>query len=189
MGRFCTSADEESATIGALDDSAMAAAAFRIRRLPLFTTFFLPIDQNRRARFRSPLPVHNPERRRRVVRGVILGASQREEASMIYELRVYHAMPGKLPALVDRFRKTTVRIWAKYDIRPMGFWTVDIGESTNDLYYLLQWDDLSHRERSTAAFQKDTEWIAARDQSEAAGPLIASMTRSILQPTDFSKMR
>lgn len=108
---------------------------------------------------------------------------------MIYELRVYHAMPGKLPALVDRFRKTTVRIWEKYDIRPMGFWTVDIGESTNDLYYLLQWDDMSHRQRSTAGFQKDAEWITARDQSEAAGPLVASITRTILQPTDFSKMR
>lgn len=108
---------------------------------------------------------------------------------MIYELRVYHAMPGRLPALVDRFRKTTVRIWAKYDIRPMGFWTVDIGESTNDLYYLLQWDDMAHRERATAAFQKDADWIAARDQSEASGPLVASITRTLLQPTDFSKMR
>ena len=108
---------------------------------------------------------------------------------MIYELRVYHAMPGKLAALVDRFRKTTVRIWEKYDIRPMGFWTVDIGESTNDLYDLLQWDDLSHRQRSTAGFQKDAEWIAARDQSETAGPLVASITRTLLQPADFSKLR
>jgi hypothetical protein len=74
-------------------------------------------------------------------------------------------------------------------IRPMGFWTVDIGESTNDLYYLLQWDDMSHRQRATAGFQKDAEWITARDQSEAAGPLVASITRTILQPTDFSKMR
>lgn len=108
---------------------------------------------------------------------------------MIYELRVYHAMPGKLPALVDRFRKTTVRIWEKHDIRPMGFWTVDIGKSTNDFYYLLQWDDMTHRDRATAAFQKDSEWITARDASEAAGPLVASITRTILQPADFSKLR
>jgi hypothetical protein len=112
-----------------------------------------------------------------------------EEATMIYELRVYHAMPGKLPALVDRFRKTTVRIWGKHDIRPMGFWTVDIGESTNDLYYLLQWDDMTHRDRATAAFQKDGEWVTAREASEMAGPLVASITRTILQSTDLSKMR
>lgn len=108
---------------------------------------------------------------------------------MIYELRVYHAMPGKLPTLVDRFGKTTVRIWAKHDIRPVGFWTVDIGESTNDLYYMLQWDDMTHRERATAAFQGDREWITARDQSEAAGPLIRSVTRTLLKPTAYSALK
>ena len=108
---------------------------------------------------------------------------------MIYELRVYHAMPGKLPALVDRFRKHTVGIWKKHDIRPMGFWTVDIGESTNDLYYMLQWDDMTHRERATAAFQSDSEWIAARDRSEAGGPLMSHVTRTLLRPTDFSSLR
>ena len=108
---------------------------------------------------------------------------------MIYELRVYHAMPGKLNPLVDRFRKTTVPIWKRHDIRPVGFWTVDIGENTNDLFYMLQWDDLAHRERATAAFQGDKEWIAARDQSEAAGPLISGVTRTLLRPTDFSGLR
>lgn len=108
---------------------------------------------------------------------------------MIYELRVYHAMPGKLAALVDRFRKTTVGIWKKHDIRPLGFWTVDIGESTNDLYYLLQWDDVQHRERASAAFQKDRDWITARDASEQAGPLVSSITRTLLQPTDFSALK
>ncbi len=108
---------------------------------------------------------------------------------MIYELRVYHAMPGKLNALVDRFRKTTVPIWKRHDIRPVGFWTVDIGENTNDLFYMLQWDDVAHRERATASFQADKEWITARDQSEAAGPLISGVTRTLLRPTDFSGLR
>jgi hypothetical protein len=108
---------------------------------------------------------------------------------MIYELRVYHAMPGKLPALIDRFRKNTVKIWARLDIRPVGFWTVDIGESTNDLFYMLQWDDMTHRDRASAVFQSDREWIAARDLSEKDGPLVASVTRTILKPTDFSGLK
>lgn len=108
---------------------------------------------------------------------------------MIYELRVYHAMPGKLPALVDRFRKHTVRIWKKHDIRPVGFWTVDIGENTNDLFYLLQWNDLGHREKASAAFQGDKEWSTARDESEKAGALISGVTRTLLRPTDFSELK
>lgn len=108
---------------------------------------------------------------------------------MIYELRAYHAMPGKLPALVDRFRDVTVPLWKKHDIRPMGFWTVDIGENTNDFYYLLQWDDVMHRERAMAAFLSDRDWITARDKSEVGGPLVASVTRTLLRPTDFSALK
>ena len=108
---------------------------------------------------------------------------------MIYELRAYHAMPGKLAALVDRFRKHTVPIWKRHDIRPIGFWTVDIGENTNDFYYMLQWDDLGHRERASAAFQADKEWITARDQSETSGPLLSGVTRTLLRPTDFSALK
>ena len=108
---------------------------------------------------------------------------------MIYELRVYHAMPGKLAALVDRFRKHTVQIWKRHDIRPLGFWNVDIGENTNDLVYMLQWDDLSHRERASAAFQADKEWAAAREKSEEAGPLVFGITRTLLRPTDFSALK
>ena len=76
---------------------------------------------------------------------------------MIYELRVYHAMPGKLAALVDRFRKTTIRLWEKHGLRPVGFWTVDIGENTNDLYYMLQWDDLGHRDEDEREDDRDEE--------------------------------
>lgn len=107
---------------------------------------------------------------------------------MIYELRIYHAAPGKLPALVDRFRTTTVRLWARHGIRPVGFWTVDIGADTNDFFYLLAWDDLGHRERAMAAFQADPEWLAARAASEADGPLLAGVSRTLLKPTDFSAL-
>lgn len=36
---------------------------------------------------------------------------------MIYELRVYHAAPGKLPALIVRFANHTVPIWKTHDFR------------------------------------------------------------------------
>ena len=31
---------------------------------------------------------------------------------MIYELRVYHCAPGRLPALLKRFETTTLGIWS-----------------------------------------------------------------------------
>ena len=107
---------------------------------------------------------------------------------MIYELRVYHCMPGRLAALVKRFETVTVALFEKHGIRQVGFWTVAIGESNQDLVYILQWESLADRDRRFAAFQADPEWIAARAKSEEGGPLVASITNTILTPTKFSAL-
>src|SRR6185312_15816654 len=108
---------------------------------------------------------------------------------MIYELRVYHCVPGRLPALLERFEKTTLGLWARHGIRQAGFWTVLVGASSQDLYYLLQWQGLAERETKWTAFQSDPEWIAKRAESEKGGPIIASVSNSFLQPTAFSAVR
>ena len=59
---------------------------------------------------------------------------------MIYELRIYSCLPGRLPALLKRFDTVTLKIWEKHGIRQAGFWTVLIGEGNNDLHYLLAWE-------------------------------------------------
>lgn len=108
---------------------------------------------------------------------------------MIYELRVYHCVPGRLPALLERFEKTTLELWARHGIRQAGFWTVLVGASSQDLYYLLQWQGLEERERRWTAFMKDPEWIAKRAESEKDGPIVASVSNSFLQPTAFSAVK
>lgn len=105
---------------------------------------------------------------------------------MIYELRVYHCVPGRLPDLLRRFETATIALFEKHGIRQAGFWTVAIGESNQDLVYLLQWESLADRDKKFAAFQSDPEWIAARGKSEERGPLVASITNTILTPTKFS---
>lgn len=108
---------------------------------------------------------------------------------MIHELRVYHCLPGRLPALLKRFETATLKIWERHGIRQAGFWTVAIGESNQDLYYLLAWDSLAERERKWAAFANDPEWLAKRAESEKDGPIIASVANTILQPTAFSAVK
>ncbi len=108
---------------------------------------------------------------------------------MLYELRVYHATPRRLPDLLKRFETTTVRLFEKHGIRQLGYWTVAIGEASSDLIYALQWESLAERDQRFAAFQSDPEWIAARRRSKENGPLVASVVNSILTPTPFSKAR
>lgn len=108
---------------------------------------------------------------------------------MIYELRVYHCVPGRLPDLLKRFDKITLPLWEKHGIRQAGFWTVVIGDSNQDLYYLLKWESLDDRARRFAGFQADPEWIAARAETEKGGQIVASITNTILQPTGFSSVK
>lgn len=108
---------------------------------------------------------------------------------MIHELRIYHCVSGRLPALLNRFATITLKIWEKHGIRQAGFWTVAIGDSNQDLYYLLEWDSLAEREAKWTAFQSDPDWIAKRAETERDGPIVASLANLILQPTAFSSVR
>src|SRR5690606_25386750 len=108
---------------------------------------------------------------------------------MLYELRVYHCVPGRLPALLKQFDTITLKLWEKHGIRQAGFWTVAIGDSNQDLYYLLAWDSLADREKKWNAFQSDPEWIEKRAETERDGAIVASVSNSILQPTSFSAVK
>jgi NIPSNAP len=108
---------------------------------------------------------------------------------MIYELRIYTCCPGRLPDLIDRFRDHTLALWAKHGIRTSGFWTTVIGESSQDLTYMLAWQDMAERERVWQGFVTDPEWAAIRRKTESAGPIIANIRSSLLAPTDFSPLR
>jgi hypothetical protein len=111
------------------------------------------------------------------------------EDRLLYELRLYHCVPGRLPALLKRFDTITLGLWAKHGIRQAGFWTVLIGESNQDLYYLLQWESLAEREKKWTAFMSDPEWIAKRAETERDGAIVASLSSQILQPTSFSSVK
>ena len=108
---------------------------------------------------------------------------------MIHELRVYHCVPGRLPALLKRFETITLKIWEKHGIRQAGFWTVLIGESNQDLYYLLEWESLAERETKWNAFANDPEWLSKRAETEKDGAIVASVANQFLQPTAFSSVK
>jgi hypothetical protein len=108
---------------------------------------------------------------------------------MIYEMRVYRCVPGRLPALLKRFETATLKIWEKHGIRQAGFFTTVIGESNQDLTYFLAWDSLSEREKKWGAFVADPDWTKARAESEADGQIVANIFSQILTPTAFSAVK
>ena len=64
-----------------------------------------------------------------------------------------------------------------------------IGASNQEVTYFLAWESLTARERKWTAFVSDPEWIAARNASEADGPIVANMASQLLVPTAFSAVK
>jgi hypothetical protein len=108
---------------------------------------------------------------------------------MIYELRVYQSVVGQMPRLQARFRDQLPAIWERHGIRAVGFWTTLVGESSNELSYILQWESLADREVRWTAFLNDPAWHKVRDDSERDGPIVANISNQLLAPTDFSALR
>ena len=101
-----------------------------------------------------------------------------------YELRVYDAVPGRMPDLLSRFEEHTERLFADHGIESLGYWLDDADE--NRLVYLLRHSDA---EQSWAGFKSDSRWLAARAASETDGPLTTSIVSIYLTATAFSKLQ
>lgn len=108
------------------------------------------------------------------------------QTPMLYELRTYYAMPGRMADLQARFRQHTTRLFAKYGFTQIGYWTYKYGGTNDRLLYMLAWPDEAARDAAFRAFGADAEWQAARTASERAGPLVSHIVAEVLAPTDFS---
>ena len=108
---------------------------------------------------------------------------------MLYELRIYECVPGRLPDLMKRFDTITLKLWEKHGIKQAGFWTTVIGESYQTLYYFVVWESLAEREKKWNAFGADPAWHKARAETEKNGAIVANVKNFILAPTAFSAVK
>jgi NIPSNAP len=115
------------------------------------------------------------------------GSSPAPAAGAVYELRIYHALPGKLGDLMARFRDHTITLFARHGIKTVAFWSpLDEPEKSNTLVYILQHPSREAAAVNWKAFQDDPEWISVRDKSEANGKLVEKIDSTYLALTDFS---
>ena len=107
---------------------------------------------------------------------------------MIYEIRSYEIVPGRMPAMHARFQNHTMGFFRRHGIAVVGFWEAMIGVS-NVLHYIVRFDDLAHRERAWAAFGADPDWLRVRAESEKDGPIVARIRSEIWRPAAYSPMQ
>lgn len=130
-----------------------------------------------------------------LIAGVIIGsigqsafsADKKETAPMLYELRTYTTVDGRLPALHNRFKDHTMKLFEKHGMKNVIYLTpVD---EPNKLIYLIAHKDKAARDASFAAFGKDPEWIAVKAESEKDGKINEKVEYVFLNPTDYSPMK
>ena len=104
---------------------------------------------------------------------------------MLYELRIYKAMPGRLAALNDRFANYTLPFFKKHGMDAVGFWTDEIGTS-DQITYILSFEDMGDREAKWLSFQADPGWQQARAETEKDGPLVDRVRNTFMRLTPYS---
>lgn len=115
------------------------------------------------------------------------GKSEANGATGVFELRVYHVAPGKLPDLLGRFRDHTIKIFNRHGMESVAYWTpLDEPEKSNTLIYILRHPSREAADANWKSFREDPEWVSVRDKSEANGKLVEKVDSTFMAFTDFS---
>ena len=109
----------------------------------------------------------------------------------IFSLRTYYTHPGRLSALHQRFADHTLELFTRNGMTNIAYLNLEAADPDADhvLTYLITFPDTAARTASWNAFRADPDWLAAREASEADGPIVESITDELLLPVDFSPLK
>ncbi len=118
----------------------------------------------------------------------------RADSNRVFQLEIYHAVPGKVPALEERFRSAS-KLQAQHHLNVVGYWVpinTDSKETdptfANTFIYLVAHPSLEDAKKNWDAFHSDPafqEYV----QSEKAEKLIEGVNATFMRPTDYSAMK
>jgi len=110
-----------------------------------------------------------------------------QASGAVYELRIYHAAPGKLGELLARFRDHTIKLFNRHGMKSVAYWTpLDEPEKSNTLIYILHHPSREAAAANWKSFQDDPEWQSVKEKSEANGKLVDKVESTYMALTDFS---
>jgi len=111
----------------------------------------------------------------------------------VFELRVYHTLPGKVPALESIFRDVA-KLQAKHGLDVVGYWVPDDKDPawTNTFIYLVAHPSQQEAKKNLHALHADPAFPEYRNQ---AAPIIEKVgddyrvDEVYMRPTDYSAMK
>lgn len=111
----------------------------------------------------------------------------------VFELRIYHAVPGKMPALEARFRDSTAKLLAGHGLNVVGYWVAEDASAShnvlnNTFIFLVAHPSRAQAKKNWAALWADPGFQDLV-KSEKANKLVESVDATYMRPTDFSPMK
>ncbi len=111
----------------------------------------------------------------------------------VFELRTYKTTPNNLENLLTRFRDHTYKLFEKYRMTNLWYWTLTDKEQGADdtLIYFLSHANKEDGLNAFDKFRQDPQWLEIRKASEekAGGSLTVSVASEYMIPTDFSPIK
>jgi hypothetical protein len=113
----------------------------------------------------------------------------RADSNRVFELRVYHAVPGKVQALEARFRDTASKLLAKHNLQAVGYWVPEDGPAfENTFVYILAHPSREEAKQNWDAMRADPGLLEML-KSEQTDKLVEKIDSAYMRPTDFSPMK
>jgi len=110
----------------------------------------------------------------------------RADSNRVFELRIYHAVPGKLPALESRFRDVYSKLLAKHGLQIVGYWVPEgSADWDNTFVYVVAHSSREEAKKNWDAMFADPE-VQEAIKSEGADKLVEKIDRTYMRPADFS---
>lgn len=122
--------------------------------------------------------------------GWTAGTRETAKADRFFEMRTYTPSPGKMDALLTRFRDHTLKLFEKHGMTNVGYWVTQGGDNERKLVYILAFPDMAARSAAFKAFGADPDWQKVYAESQKDGIKLAAKVESVfLTPADFSAIK
>jgi NIPSNAP len=114
------------------------------------------------------------------------------DSNRVFELMIYHTMPGKAPELETIFRDVS-KLQEKHDLHVLGYWVPNDDPAWKDTFvYVVAHSSLEEAKKNWESLHADPAFLPYRD---AAIPLIQNVDglykvdEVYMRPTDYSAMK
>lgn len=104
---------------------------------------------------------------------------------MIYEHRTYYVLPGKTQQFVADFARVPKGLLEQYGAKLVGMWTTAVGGQSNEVTYILAFQDLEHLDQVWRLVYADPAMVAYLGE----GARVRHVASKVLRPVPYSPLQ